>query len=521
MCIRDRAEILQNASTTLDGDQALIRWLQAEISQENTHSDSDEQIVRLESDADLVKVITIHKSKGLEYPLVCLPYASSFREKDSKTTTYVNLADDEGHRELRLQFSKEELAQADRDRLREDVRLLYVALTRARHALWVGFSAINVGRSSQCVSHKSGAGYVLGGPHPIDAADWLNVMEQFATKEEHIALQAAGNGTVCTPCTQLKRTENVADLREASIYKADFDRHWTIASFSELTRNLSASMGTKLSPLQLNRPADDEANWDGIASDAPLRGTQASGDAKTWHKFARGPEAGNFLHDQLEWLAAERFALHSNDLLTTRLLRNCERSGREKDAELVTSWLTQVVQTVLPGPQVALIELNNVLTEMEFWLPVHQLNAPWVDVQCRQHLLPGVERPSLFDRQLHGMLMGFVDLVFEHEGRYWILDYKSNHLGDCDADYDRHTLDRAVAEHRYDVQASIYMLALHRLLKSRLGSAYQPEEHLGGAIYLFLRGVKGPQNGVCLIPACMPLLDALDSLSGQIHSWIL
>ncbi len=499
------AELLQNASTTLDGDQALIRWLQAEISQENTQS--DEQIVRLESDADLVKVITIHKSKGLEYPLVCLPYATSFREKDSQTTTYVNLADEHGHRELRLQFSKEELAQADRDRLREDVRLLYVAMTRARHALWVGFSAIKVGRSVQCVSHKSGAGYVLGGPDQINAEDWLNPLEQCAAMNEHIALQAAEHGTACTP---LKRTDDSADLRESSIYKADFERDWSIASFSELTRNMSETTGTKLS--HVNRPTDDEGNWDGIASDVPPKYAQAEGDAVTWHKFSRGPEAGNFLHDQLEWLAVERFALHDNDTLTTRLQRHCERSGREKDAELVTSWLTQVVQTILPGPEVALVELDNVLTEMEFWLPVHPMNAQWVDVQCRQHLLPGIDRPSLADRHLHGMLMGFVDLVFVHQGKYWLLDYKSNHLGDCDEDYCHHALYRAMAEHRYDVQATLYLLALHRLLKSRLGSSYQPEEHLGGAIYLFLRGVKGPQNGVCLIPACMPLLDAMDSM---------
>ena len=110
------------------------------------------------------------------------------------------------------------------------------------------------------------------------------------------------------------------------------------------------------------------------------------------------------------------------------------------------------------------------------------------------------------------MLMGFADLVFEHGGKYWVLDYKSNHLGDGDADYYSSALARAMAEHRYDVQAALYLLALHRLLKSRLGSSYQPEEHLGGAVYLFLRGIEGPESGVCLIPSCMPLLDALDAM---------
>jgi exodeoxyribonuclease V beta subunit len=71
-----------------------------------------------------------------------------------------------------------------------------------------------------------------------------------------------------------------------------------------------------------------------------------------------------------------------------------------------------------------------------------------------------------------------------------------------------------MAQHRYDVQAAIYLLALHRLLSVRLGDNYDPEQHLGGAVYLFLRGVNGPQNGVCHLPASAPLLAALDTMTG-------
>jgi len=125
------------------------------------------------------KLSRFTRARGLKYPLVCLPYAASFREKDRRFTSFVNLADEEGHRDLRLQFSKDELALADRDRLREDLRLLYVALTRARHTLWVGFAAVKAGNSTACISHKSAAGYVLGGTDPIDAADWLAPLQQF------------------------------------------------------------------------------------------------------------------------------------------------------------------------------------------------------------------------------------------------------------------------------------------------------------------------------------------------------
>jgi exodeoxyribonuclease V beta subunit len=506
------AELLQTASSTLDGEQSLIRWLVTEMSEGS--SQGDEQVVRLESDADLVKVITIHKSKGLEYPLVCLPFASSFRAKDSKTTSFVNLANEDGQRELRLQFSKEELALADRDRLREDLRLVYVALTRARHSLWVGFSAIKTGNSDACISHKSGAGYLIGGTDAIAAADWLAVLTQFASTCTDMVLQPAELTTACTP---LNLSDVDIALSERPDYQAKFERHWTIGSFSRLARDLTPTgSSSALSPLQTPRPADDES--DGVFNANVQQEVEAaakSASPAAWHTFARGAEAGNFLHEQLEWLATEGFALAENEPLVTRLQRRCERAGRGAHAQEVVSWLTDVVQTKLPGPDTALRDLVYLMPEMEFWLPANHMEAKEIDAQCRLHLLPGVERPALVERQLHGMLMGFADLVFEHQGKYWVLDYKSNHLGEDDAAYDHDALANAMAEHRYDVQAAIYLLALHRLLKQRLGSSYCPEDHLGGAVYLFLRGIKGPQNGVCLIPACLPLLDALDAMLGE------
>ena len=415
---------------------------------------------------------------------------------------------------MRLQFSNDELALADRDRLREDLRLVYVALTRARHSLWLGFSAVRSGQSADCVSHKSGAGYLIGGTDVIAAADWLGLLQRFAGNCADMVLQPAELTTACTP---LSRAVESAALLERPNYQATFERHWMIGSFSRLVRDLH-TMGamSALSPLQAPRPADDEL--DVVISADAQRGLEravAFADPSPWHQFARGAEAGNFLHDQLEWLATEGFALAENEPLSTRLLRRCERAGRTAHAQNVVRWLTEVVQTKLPGPNAALVDLVNVIPEMEFWLPADRMEAKEIDAQCRLHLLPGIERPTLVERQLHGMLMGFADLVFEHQGRYWVLDYKSNHLGEDDAAYDKDTLVHAMAEHRYDVQAAIYLLALHRLLKLRLGSSYQPNEHLGGAVYLFLRGIKGPQNGVCLIPVCLPLLNALGAMLAE------
>ena len=221
---------------------------------------------------------------------------------------------------------------------------------------------------------------------------------------------------------------------------------------------------------------------------------------------------GNFLHDQLEWLAGERFDLLDNEARAQQLQRRCERQGWGARGADVLAWLQEVVRTTLPPVGAALNSVGDVLPEMEFWFPVAALTAHNIDALCRAELLCGCERPALPKRQLTGMLMGFADAVFLHEGRYWVLDYKSNHLGDSDADYGAPALQDAMAAHRYDVQAAVYLLALHRLLRVRLGADYDPLQHLGGAVFYFLRGVNNATRGCHHIAPSLALLDGLDGL---------
>jgi len=503
------AELLQTASQQLDGEQALIRWLAQQIDEalDGSASENEEQTVRLESDEDLVKVITIHKSKGLEYPVVCLPFAHSHRVVTADKAAVLQVSDAQGERRWTLAFDKQDAKGADRDRLREDLRLWYVALTRARHALWVGWSAVKRGNGKTCVNHDSAAGHLLSGGQALEASDWASRWQALETNAQGqpLSVQLA-LAPPEVPLTCWQRTEQQAALRDALHSTAVIDKRWTIASFSRLTRDLSSQpLAHTGLDMVTPRPADDEP----VVDEVPWPTTAV---AQAWHGFARGPSAGNFLHDQLEWLAAENFALQPGTHLAERLLKRCERAGYVVQAPEVLHWLSRVVAQPLRGPEAALNALGTLLPEMEFWLPAERLHAQEIDALCQQHLLPGVSRPQLPDAQLHGMLMGFADLVFEHEGRYWVLDYKSNHLGTHDAAYSAQALDQAMAHHRYEVQAALYMLALHRLLRARLGEAYDPAQQLGGAVYLFLRGIYGPAGGCCTLPAPVALLDALDAM---------
>ena len=505
------AELLQAASGQIDGEQALIRWLaqQMDEAQSDNASGGEEQTVRLESDEDLVKVITIHASKGLEYPVVCLPFAHSHRVVTADKAAVLQLDGGKGERLWTLDFDKDDSKIADRDRLREDLRLWYVALTRACHALWVGWGAVKRGNGKTCVNHGSAAGHLLSGGHELEAADWLSKLQALQTDAQGQALSVHMQvAPADVPLTLWQKPAHTTELREALSCTARIDKSWTIASFSRLTRDLSSQT---LAPLVLHlnppRPADDEPPEDAAL---PTDRVSSPGALAPWHGFAKGPTAGNFLHDQLEWLAADGFAMDAAK--AERLKYRCENAGYKAQTDDVLQWLTRVVAQPLRGPNAPLNALGDLLPEMEFWLPAERLHAREVDALCQQHLLPGVSRPQLPDAQLHGMLMGFADLVFEHEGRYWVLDYKSNYLGTDDAAYTAQALDAAMAQHRYEVQAALYMLALHRLLRARLGDAYDPAQQLGGAVYLFLRGIDGPAGGCCTLPAPLALLDGLDAM---------
>jgi exodeoxyribonuclease V beta subunit len=151
------------------------------------------------------------------------------------------------------------------------------------------------------------------------------------------------------------------------------------------------------------------------------------------------------------------------------------------------------------------------MAEMPFHFGVESFSIQRLDAMISADLFPGRARPSVLPVTLRGMVNGFMDLVFEHDGRYWVLDYKSNWL----EHYDPTSLQTALLEKRYDIQSVLYLLALHRLLKVRVPD-YEPSQHLGGAVYLFIRGIGSPGQGVVMQQPSASLITSLDhALSGS------
>jgi exodeoxyribonuclease V beta subunit len=281
-----------------------------------------------------------------------------------------------------------------------------------------------------------------------------------------------------------------------------FERNWSVGSFTSLTRQTAAA------PMRAQEETllDEE-----IATAAPPQAEEAP-----WHRFPRGSVPGNFLHEQLEWMGQEGFGIADDPQFADRLGLRCERAGWGHRKDDAIAWLRTVAVTRLPHLGAALTDIASVLPEMEFWFPSERLNVGALDALCTARLLRGTPRGALPERELHGMLKGFADLVFEHAGRFWVLDYKSNSLGANDAAYGTGAMAAGMAAHRYDIQGAIYQLALHRLLRSRLGDAYEPERQLGGAIFLFLRGIANVNTRGCyLLEPDLTLLDGLDALLGE------
>ncbi|CNI13352.1 exonuclease V subunit beta [Yersinia aldovae] len=499
-------ELLQEAASQLDSEHALIRWLAQQIAQPNHQSDN--QQLRLESDRHLVQVITIHKSKGLEYPLVWLPFIANFRQQQD--VLYHDRHSFEAL--LDLNADAESQALAEEERLAEDLRLLYVALTRAVYHCSIGIAPlIKGGRKKQGESdmHLSALGYLVQRGQAGDA-------QYLAEKLAELAALQGGEISV-SPAGHLDDTpwqpapETLPELA-ARQFTRQLQDHWRVTSYSGLQQHGSTKGGvvpmlnTALQEL-LPRLDIDAVGEQALMAEARL----------TPHSFPRGAAPGTFLHDLLEPLD------FSQPIDAGWLAEQLQQQGfGEQWSVMLYQWLNDIVQTPLNKTGVTLAQLtpHSKLAELQFYLPIDRLLcANELDALIKHYDPLSRQCPALDFQQVRGMLKGFIDLVFCWQGKYYLLDYKSNWLGEDSSAYTYDAMAQAMAEHRYDLQYQLYTLALHRYLRHRLAD-YDYERDFGGVIYLFLRGVE-PQNPANGIFSCRPeweLIEGMDRVfSGKAH----
>lgn len=501
------AELLQQASGELDGEQALIRHLAEHLA--SSAQAGEEQILRLESDEQLVKVVTIHKSKGLEYPLVYLPFICTSKPVDGQRLPLA-WHDSEGHAHLTLTPDSEQIARADDERLAEDLRLLYVALTRAQHACWLGVADLKRGSNKASQLHRSALGYLLGGGAPLPASsqlsEWLG------------NLQAACAAIACQSVPEAADAKYLSsraghELLPARKPRRQAAENWWIASYSALR---IGDEGLTADSSQAQQLLDDERPDVQQLREVPAD----SGDI---HRFPRGPNPGTFLHGLLEWAGREGFAQVSDnpELIERTVGQRCNRRDWTGWIPALNQWLQQLLVQPMPlqadGPFLVLSQLRHYQIEMEFWFASHQVDAVCLDRLVAQHTHQGVPRLAVQPNQLNGMFKGFIDLAFELDGRYYVADYKSNWLGPDALAYSTPAMEQAILAHRYDLQYVLYLLALHRQLRARLPN-YDYDRDVGGALFIFLRGAAAATCGLYFVKPPRSLIEQLDALFRGEHA---
>ncbi|HHQ6624555.1 exodeoxyribonuclease V subunit beta [Serratia fonticola] len=484
-------ELLQEATAQLDGEHALVRWLAQQIAQPNRQSDN--QQLRLESDRHLVQVITIHKSKGLEFDLVWLPFVGNFRQQQQvlyhDRQTFKALLD--------LNANEESVAWAEEERLAEDLRLLYVALTRSVYHCSIGIAPLFLGtrkKQGDTDLHRSALGYLVQAGQAGDAAYLQNCLQQLATQGIALSLVDAPGEQSWQP--QMAAAAELT-ARQFPRRMQDF---WRVTSYTGLQQHGSSRMQELLPRLDV---------------DAVGEGDTATPPALTPHTFPRGAAPGTFLHSLFEELD------FTQPLDEQWLLAQLQQQGLEEHwLPVLSGWMQVLLNAPLNSSGVALSALpaGARQAELQFYLPIGGLlQAQQLDELVKRYDPLSAGCPALDFQQVQGMLKGFIDLVFCWQGKYYLLDYKSNWLGEDSSAYTQEAMARAMAEHRYDLQYQLYTLALHRYLGHRLAD-YDYQRHFGGVIYLFLRGVDAEHEGNGIF-ACRPefaLVEGMDRLfSGE------
>lgn len=528
------AELLAQAEIKNKAPIKITQWLHGKISEPSAGQASQ---LRLESDQRLIKIVTQHKSKGLEYPIVFIPFANQVNPIKHPYAISYHQSPDQKDDEQSLQNAHYQIGKTlesarcrEEEILAEDMRLLYVALTRPIFRCYLGMT------STKSYNHSAlMRALKIQVEHDLEEDKGLKLRQQ-------IKQSLQGNDALFT----IKMTSDMPRVTGLQFEKTSVTpsklslsssicSDWRLTSFSGLSRGLSNKYQSIVENPQHFKNASHEDK--SILSYA--------------FEFPKGPDAGNYLHDILENI---RFSAPDYKAVFRRLAINMV--NRENiDFLRLENWLKEVIaypicrEKSIDGTySLSSLSETQVLKESEFYYPINKLKlTAFVDLvnehrsSLSRHFeceLPQLNITQILEQSdfllggtvlggevlegpvLEGAMHGFIDLIFEREGKYYIADYKSNYLGDDKLDYNEHKLLLDIALHMYDLQYLIYALALHRYLGANIHN-YSFSEHFGGVCYLYLRGMHSKSvhtnqtTGVFMHQIDQETIIALDTLFKQ------
>ena len=512
-------ELIAASDEASQGPRQAWRWLARARAGDGEAGEAFE--LRLDSDENLVRILTVHKSKGLEFPFVFLPFAWHGREAKAEAPFVHHLgpgsrSGDAAHWRPVLELSDRPgdgaLAQRRFEVEAESVRRLYVALTRAEQRCFVlwgpaapAVSAPLAGRLAELAGMSPDADEASDPAALALAADaWRDAAGPGSVAVVDVAEAAGPAGAQAKAAIAVAEVRAALPKPQARPFAARIPAPWIRTSFSALAQRIAEGEPADAAwgPQDDERPDHDQRD----AGAAVL-----AGDIR--FAFPAGARAGSCLHGVLEHGGLD--SPLDRGLVAAQLARAGYATSM---AGGVAGWLDAVLDTGLRAPDGRAVSLRRVaptaaVREMDFLLP-----GDGVDDRA---LLEAVAREYPVDAWVassrwSGFLRGFIDLVFEQDGRWYVLDWKSNRLGGHFDDYRPPAIEVAMRENAYSVQACLYLLVLHRFLGLRL-PGYDWDRHIGGAFWVFLRGVRPgpagePTPGVHASKPSRALIERLDRL---------
>jgi exodeoxyribonuclease V beta subunit len=481
------------------GMSGLVKWLARQRDDKTLRLDEHE--LRLESDARAVRIVTIHKSKGLEYPIVFCPFNWITLKDRSNEFTYHDPGD---NWRLNLVLDPEsgyDKSLAEKESLAENIRLLYVSLTRAKNRCYLAWGPFKGAETSSLA-------YVLHPPEEDDRSIVKRTASNFINLPESDMLSALNSmasrsdGAIIVyempepsrelPAARVETPEAIS----CRVFPGIADRDRRIASFSYLLSERIHMPG--ITPVD----APDLPDRDGvmISIDAPY-----SPEATGMFAFPKGAKSGNLLHDILEKVDFKNAVSEETKALVVLKLRQHGFDPKWEDTicGMIERIAFSPLQTGLGSPVLSSVGKENRINELEFYFPLKRL-TPHILTQIFS-ACDMTHRPDfpgkigrLHFQPVRGFMKGFMDLVFRHEELFYLIDWKSNFLGSTADDYRPEVLVKTMEEEFYILQYHLYVLAVDRYLKMRLPK-YDYDLHFGGVFYIFLRGVDpstGQETGI-------------------------
>ena len=519
------SEILHNeASIQKLGMAGLIKWLARQRDPAATRLEEHE--LRLESDANAVRLVTIHKSKGLEYPLVFCPFQwGSSRTRKDELPRYHDEQDDW---RLNLVLADEDQRAgelAERESLAENIRLLYVALTRAKYRAYLYWGPFKDAGSSAVA-------YTLHTPEET-GQDIVDTMEtyfrslsdsQLRADLEALAEQSGGTIQIVPfavmPGIPYQKPPGNDIPLAGRTFTGQIPPADRIASFSYFVAHkedyLDNADRDQASPDGASPPTGIFAAGEPSPGFVSPPGPADTTDLKSIFTFPAGTRAGIFIHDIFETLDfTDDSAI--DEIVGKKLGEHgYEPHWQDTLCAMIRNVLTAPLDPSVPGLMLSAVSPTCCLRELGFYFPLQpvtpgKLSRLFAGKGIPIHYPRQTERLNFMPAQ--GFMNGFMDLVFRFAERYYLIDWKSNLLGTNIANYGQDALKLVMEEDYYFLQYHLYVLALDQYLKLRLGAAYDYERHFGGVFYLFLRGVDPARGGELGIYRDRPTMETIAALS--------